>query len=89
MWPSVLTVLERLRPFFSGLIAVTAWVGVLTTAFFLILKKTDMLRVPEDEEHVGMDISKHGGLAYNNRPSDLAQKINNSRVSPADIEESA
>lgn len=69
-----------------GLLAVAAWVGVLMTAFFLVLKHMNMLRVPEDDENVGMDISKHGGLAYNSRPSDIAQKINNSRVSPADIE---
>lgn len=66
-----------------------AWVGVLMTLFFFTLKKCNLLRVSEAEENEGLDITKHGGLAYNTRPSDIAQKINNSRVSPADIGESA
>lgn len=75
--------------FGAGIIAVAAWVGVVMTGFFFLLKKANMLRVPEQEENDGLDITKHGGLAYNTLPSDLAQKIGNARVSPAEIIEEA
>jgi Amt family ammonium transporter len=42
--------------------AVMAWVGAWMGALFLGLKFAGMLRVTEEQEEVGMDISKHGGL---------------------------
>lgn len=67
-----------------GILAVSAWVFVFMTLFFFALKKANMLRVTEEDEDAGMDVTKHGGLAYNNQVSNLAQVLGNSRVSPGD-----
>lgn len=68
----------------AGILAVAAWVSVFMTIFFFALKKANMLRVSEEDEDAGMDVTKHGGLAYNNQVSNLAQVLGNSRVSPGD-----
>ena len=47
-----------------GVVAITAWVGVLTTLIFAPLKLLKRLRVPLEEERMGLDESKHGGHAY-------------------------
>lgn len=59
------------------------------TGFFFILNKANLLRVTEQQESDGMDITKHGGLAYNTQPSNVAQKIGTARVSPAEDVETA
>jgi ammonia channel protein AmtB len=41
-----------------------AWVGGLMGAFFYICKLAKILRVPVEVELAGLDISKHGGSAY-------------------------
>lgn len=33
--------------------------------FFLLMRVVKLLRVPEDEEIMGLDVSHHGGSAYN------------------------
>jgi len=40
------------------------WTGGLSAIMFLILKVTGMLRVSAEMEEAGMDVSKHGGTAY-------------------------
>jgi ammonia channel protein AmtB len=62
---------------------VAAWVGGLSTVFFFGLKKMDMFRVTDEDEEDGLDLTEHGGFAYNSRPSEVAQNMGNSRVSPA------
>jgi len=44
---------------------VIAWVGGLMTPFFIVLNMLGMFRVDSLEEDVGLDISHHGGAAYN------------------------
>jgi len=44
---------------------VIAWVGGLMTPFFIALNFLGMFRVDSLEEDVGLDISHHGGAAYN------------------------
>lgn len=42
-----------------------AWVASLSSAMFFALKMSGILRVSEEVEMAGMDVSKHGGSAYN------------------------
>eukprot|EP00884_Botryococcus_braunii_P009049 jgi/Botrbrau1/18145/Bobra.53_1s0016.2 len=43
---------------------VAAWVLANMLPFFWVLKRLNLFRVPQDEEAMGLDISKHGGSAY-------------------------
>lgn len=47
-----------------GVLAYAAWAIVLSAIVFFILKKTLGLRVTEEEEIQGLDISEHGSIAY-------------------------
>lgn len=48
-----------------GVLAIIAWVAGTLTPFFMGLRMAGILRVPMEEEDVGLDISHHGGEAYN------------------------
>lgn len=48
-----------------GILTITAWVCGLTGALFMALKAVGWLRISEEDEHRGLDASKHGGSAYN------------------------
>ena len=48
-----------------GIIAIAAWVCGLTGLLFFVLKRFRVLRISEEDEHRGLDASKHGGSAYN------------------------
>jgi ammonium transporter, Amt family len=48
----------------TGAIAYAVWAVVLSFVVFGILKKTFGLRVTEEEEVAGLDISEHGSIAY-------------------------
>ena len=50
---------------------VAAWVIGNMAPFWFILKKLGFLRVPSDEEIVGLDHSYHGGSAYPGGPEEL------------------
>jgi len=47
-----------------GIVTITAWVAFLTASMFIPLKFAKLLRVPLEEERMGLDESKHGGHAY-------------------------
>ena len=47
-----------------GLLFIIGWVSVLMTPFFIALKALGLFRVDSLEEEVGLDISHHGGAAY-------------------------
>ncbi|TVR67610.1 MAG: ammonium transporter [Spirochaetaceae bacterium] len=47
-----------------GVAAVLAWVLVTAFALFAILKAAGLLRVTEEEELLGLDISEHGAESY-------------------------
>jgi Amt family ammonium transporter len=47
-----------------GVLWICAWVAVLMTPFFYVLKVAGMFRVDPLEEEVGLDISHHRGAAY-------------------------
>jgi Amt family ammonium transporter len=49
---------------FIGVAAIAAFVLIATTILFAVLKATIGLRVSEEEEIVGLDISEHGALGY-------------------------
>jgi len=53
---------------------VAAWVLGNMVPFWLILKVTGLLRVPSDEEIVGLDHSYHGGSAYPGGPEEAEDK---------------
>ncbi|CAN8068497.1 unnamed protein product [Agarophyton chilense] len=57
---------------FVGCLIIIAWVLVLLVPFFLVLKFTGILRISRDEELIGNDISKHGGVAYPDDTADFA-----------------
>ena len=46
------------------LLVETAWVVITSALMFLPLKMTGLLRVSAEIEAAGMDVSKHGGAAY-------------------------
>jgi len=48
-----------------GIAFILAWVSVMMTPFFYVLKIAGMFRVDPLEEDVGLDISHHKGAAYN------------------------
>eukprot|EP00238_Polyblepharides_amylifera_P011755 CAMPEP_0196585648 /NCGR_PEP_ID=MMETSP1081-20130531/51478_1 /TAXON_ID=36882 /ORGANISM="Pyramimonas amylifera, Strain CCMP720" /LENGTH=432 /DNA_ID=CAMNT_0041907263 /DNA_START=515 /DNA_END=1813 /DNA_ORIENTATION=+ len=48
-----------------GVVAIAAWTCVLLGIFFKILMVSGKLRVPLQDELNGMDMSHHGGQAYN------------------------
>lgn len=48
-----------------GILAIFGWVVGLMTIFFSILKFFKLLRISPEDEQAGLDISKHGGSAYN------------------------
>ncbi len=43
-----------------GVVSILVWTGVTITAFFLLIRRTLGLRVTEDEEITGLDITEHG-----------------------------
>ena len=47
-----------------GVLAFGAWTVVTTSILFFVLKKTIGLRVPAEEEKIGLDIVEHGNNAY-------------------------
>ncbi len=49
---------------FLGVAAVFVWVVVVAAILFGILKATGNLRVPEEDELLGLDISEHGAESY-------------------------
>lgn len=48
-----------------GILVIAAWTCVLTGALFFVLKMLRCLRISPEEEQAGLDVSKHGGSAYN------------------------
>jgi len=55
-----------------ALCAEIAWVGITSSILFFVLKVTGLLRVSSEVEEAGMDVSKHGGDAYDLAPAKLA-----------------
>jgi Amt family ammonium transporter len=47
-----------------GIGAAWGWSFVVTTMILLLIKRTIGLRVPEEEEEAGLDVSQHGEGAY-------------------------
>mmetsp|Transcript_12480 Transcript_12480/g.16999 ORF Transcript_12480/g.16999 Transcript_12480/m.16999 type:complete len:497 (+) Transcript_12480:163-1653(+) len=48
-----------------GIICIATWTCCLIGPFFYALKMAGQLRVPKEEEMMGLDVSHHGGSAYN------------------------
>eukprot|EP00879_Flechtneria_rotunda_P013286 GHRR01013874.1.p1 GENE.GHRR01013874.1~~GHRR01013874.1.p1 ORF type:complete len:375 (+),score=80.53 GHRR01013874.1:903-2027(+) len=48
-----------------GILVISGWVITLSGTLFLILKFLNLLRISPEEEQAGLDVSKHGGSAYN------------------------
>jgi Amt family ammonium transporter len=48
-----------------GLLVITAWTCFWSGALFLVLRAFNKLRISPEEEQAGLDVSKHGGSAYN------------------------
>jgi len=48
----------------SGMIIIVLWVGTMASILFLSLKFLGIFRVSPDVETAGLDVSKHGGHAY-------------------------
>lgn len=61
-----------------GCIIIICWVLVLIVPFFLALSFMGVLRISENEELIGNDISKHGGPAY---PDDPVEELEDTNVS--------
>src|SRR5262245_59458307 len=48
----------------KAVVIVILWTGIVALVAFLIVKVTMGLRVPEEEERKGLDITSHGERAY-------------------------
>lgn len=48
-----------------GILVIAAWVMFHAGVLFFVLKMFRMLRISPEEEQAGLDVSKHGGSAYN------------------------
>ncbi|XP_047308711.1 ammonium transporter 1 member 1-like [Impatiens glandulifera] len=46
------------------ILAIIGWVSVTMGPLFLILKKLNLLRISAEDEMSGMDLTRHGGFAY-------------------------
>ncbi|KAE8692158.1 Ammonium transporter 1 member 1 [Hibiscus syriacus] len=46
------------------ILVVTGWVSATMGPLFLVLHKLGLLRISSDEEMAGIDVTSHGGLAY-------------------------
>jgi Amt family ammonium transporter len=49
----------------KGVLTTLVWSGVGSTIVFLVIKFTLGLRVTEEKEREGLDITEHGERAYN------------------------
>ena len=65
-----------------GIIAITAWVLPTIGTVFFCLNKAGKLRIPTEEEETGLDLSHHGGQAYEiqmaaktDAPADAAAEV--------------
>mmetsp|Transcript_9350 Transcript_9350/g.34302 ORF Transcript_9350/g.34302 Transcript_9350/m.34302 type:complete len:490 (-) Transcript_9350:247-1716(-) len=47
-----------------GIVVISAWTLGLMGTFFFLLKTIGALRIPPEEEEMGLDVSHHGGHAY-------------------------
>ena len=52
-----------------------AWVGGMSFIMFFVLKKLGMLRVSQEDEQLGADVSKHGGKAYPDQSETKTQAV--------------
>ena len=57
-----------------GILAVFGWVTALMAPFFAALRAGGLLRVSEEDERLGLDLSHHGGSAYTMDPDDEDSK---------------
>ena len=48
-----------------GILVIPLWTCFWTGILFAILKAVGKLRISPEEEQAGLDVSKHGGSAYN------------------------
>ena len=49
---------------FKAVATTVVWSGVVSVVAFFIVKQITGLRVPEEEEREGLDITSHGESAY-------------------------
>ena len=67
----------------AGLLAILAWSVVLCSIMFGTLAALKMLRVPAEHELLGLDITHHGGSAYNfEGGADVSQRANEQDDAP-------
>mmetsp|Transcript_25762 Transcript_25762/g.56124 ORF Transcript_25762/g.56124 Transcript_25762/m.56124 type:complete len:537 (+) Transcript_25762:75-1685(+) len=48
-----------------GILVIAGWTSAMMAPFFAIFKAFGCLRISAEEEQAGLDVSKHGGSAYN------------------------
>ncbi|CAM8894433.1 unnamed protein product [Rhodiola kirilowii] len=46
------------------ILTIAGWVSVTMGTLFYVLHKLQLLRIPQEEEMAGMDLTSHGGFAY-------------------------
>lgn len=75
-----------------GVLAVSLWGFATTYALFTVLKRTVGIRVEEEEESLGLDISEHGIAAYNElefSPLGSVLRTSSSLATPAEQEDTS
>ncbi|KAH9302531.1 hypothetical protein KI387_014114, partial [Taxus chinensis] len=58
-------------------LVIAGWVTVTMGPLFYVLHKLNLLRISRDDEMAGMDISSHGGYAYDHRIDNGDSPVNN------------
>jgi ammonium transporter, Amt family len=69
------------------ILAITAWVLGHMIPFFYVMRFTGLLRVDEAEERAGLDVSHHGGAAYELAGTETA--LNGGKVVKESVETDA
>eukprot|EP00172_Hildenbrandia_rubra_P001325 Plantae.Rhodophyta-Hildenbrandia_rubra.ctg18655.p1 GENE.Plantae.Rhodophyta-Hildenbrandia_rubra.ctg18655~~Plantae.Rhodophyta-Hildenbrandia_rubra.ctg18655.p1 ORF type:complete len:522 (-),score=80.14 Plantae.Rhodophyta-Hildenbrandia_rubra.ctg18655:723-2288(-) len=72
----------------AAVCVIAAWTLVMITPFFIIMKLLGLLRISEEEEIAGNDVSKHGGTAYPEDPIHMAEKEAFTKIDNLGMDES-
>jgi Amt family ammonium transporter len=59
------SVLERVGIQAQAVLTTVVWSGVVSVTAYFVVDKTMGLRVTQEQERIGLDISSHGETAYN------------------------
>ena len=66
------------------ILVIVGWVSITMGTLFWLLHKLKLLRISPDEETAGMDVTSHGGLAYEYNDDEVENLKNRFELSKKD-----